>query len=276
MCLASLDYNRPMARVELPQSRLRARRKRMRARLALVSLGGLVLLLAAVVGLSYLPFLQVRGVEVSGQKTLATSTIAGYIEGQIAGSYLLIIPKRNIFIYPKRAIADGLLKRFPELRAADVHAANFHTIAADVVEREQKALWCQGEQCYLMDQTGVVYAPAGAQEGFVLYRGHTEGESLPRQYLTPDRFESLFALVDAVSQKVPDSPVETVAVDAQLDAEATLRSGFVLKFALGDAGGDVFERFVLALTSGPFLEHALGDFQYLDLRFGDKLYYKLK
>ena len=95
-------------------------------------------MLAIVVGLSYLPFLQVREVEVSGTKTLATSTIAAYIEGQIAGHYLLVLPKRNIFIYPKRAIADGLLKRFPELRAADVHAASFHAIAADVVEREQK------------------------------------------------------------------------------------------------------------------------------------------
>lgn len=267
-----------MARVDLPQSRLRARRKRMRKRLAAVCAGGLLVLLAIVVGLSHLPFLQVHAVEVSGTKTLATSTVAGYIEGQISGSYLFVIPKRNIFLYPKHAIADGLLKRFPELRAADVHAGNFHTIAADVVEREPKALWCQGAQCYLMDQDGAAYAyaPAGAQSGFVQYLGHTEGASLPHQYLTPETFESLFALVDAVSQKVPDSPVETVEVDAQKDAEATLSNGFVLKFALGDAGGDVFERFALALTSGPFAEHGLGDFQYLDLRFGDKLYYKLK
>jgi cell division septal protein FtsQ len=250
----------------------------MRRRLGAVSLGAIALLAAIVVGLSYLPFLQIRGVEVSGTKTLATSTIAGYIESQIAGAYLLVIPKRNIFIYPKRAIADGLLKRFPELRAADVHAKNFHTIAADVVEREPKALWCQGGSCYLMDQDGVVYAyaPADAQSSFVRYSGHTEGALLPRQYLTPEKFESLFALADAVSQKVPDSPVETVAVDSNNDAEATLSNGFVLKFALGDAGGDVFERFVLALASGPFAEHALGDFEYLDLRFGDKLYYKLK
>lgn len=265
-----------MSRVDLPQSRLRARRKRMRRRIAFVSLAALVLLAVIVVGLTHLPFLQVREVQVSGAKTLATNTIAGYIQEAIAGYYLLVIPRRNIFVYPKRAIADGLLRQFPELRAVDVHAQDFHTIAAEVVEREQKAFWCQGAQCYLMDQTGVVYAPAPAQKGFVAYRGQVQGESLPRQYLTPEQFESLFALVDAVSQKVPDSPVEEVVVDTELDAEATLSNGFVLKFALGDAGGDVFERFSLALTSGPFLENSLDAFEYLDLRFGDKLYYKLK
>lgn len=265
-----------MSRVDLPQSRLRARRKRMRTRLTIVSVAALVLLLVFVVGLTHLPFLQVREVQVLGQKTLASTTLASYIGEQIAGYYLFVVPKRNIFIYPKRAIADGLLLEFPELRAADVHAGNFHTIEAEVIEREPKALWCQGSQCYLMDQTGVVYGYAEGDDGFVSYRGPTEGDSLPRQYLSPEQFESLFALVDAVSQKLPESPVETVEVDTQLDAEATLSNGFVLRFALSDAGGDVFERFTLALTSSPFAGHSLSEFQYLDLRFGDKLYYKLK
>jgi len=49
-----------------------------------------------------------------------------------------------------------------------------------------------------------------------------------------------------------------------------------VRFAVADAAGDTFERFSLALGAGPFLEHPLSDFAYLDLRFGDKLYYKLK
>ena len=265
-----------MARVDLPQSSLRARRKRMRTRISIVSLAALVLFLVFVVGLTHMPFLQVRDVQVSGAVTLASTTVAGYIQEEISGFYLFVVPKRNIFIYPKRAIADGLLEKFPELRAADVHAGDFHTIEAEVVEREQKALWCQSMQCFLMDQSGVVYGYAEGDDGFVAYHGPTEGESLPRQYLTPDKFEALFALMDAVSQKLPDSPVVEVAVDAQMDAEATLLNGFVLKFALGDAGGDVFERFTLALTSEPFVQNTLDDFLYLDLRFGDKLYYKLK
>ena len=32
----------------------------------------------------------------------------------------------------------------------------------------------------------------------------------------------------------------------------------------------------LALEAEPFKGHALSDFEYLDLRFGDRLYYKLK
>ncbi len=265
-----------MARVELPQSKLRARRKRRRVRLAVVALGALALLLAIMVGLSYIPFLQIRNVAVSGTQTLATSTVANYVESYIAGRYLYVIPKRNIFLYPKDKIASGLLSSFPELRVADVHAGDFHTIEVEVVEREPKALWCANTDCYLMDQEGVVYAPAKSREGFVEYHGTTQGDRLPRQYLNANQFEALFSLVDALSQKVATSHITRVSIDNHADVEADFDNGFTLKFALGDASGDTFERFSVALTAGPFLGHTLSEFLYLDLRFGDKLYYKLK
>lgn len=260
----------------MPQSRLRARRKRRRARLALVSVGALFVLCLMLVGLSYIPFAQVRSVAVSGTQTLATTTVAHYVESQIAGRYLFVIPKRNIFLYPQDAIAEGLLLSFPELKVADVHAGDFHTIEVEVVEREPKALWCVSTDCYLMDQEGVVYARSQGVEGFVEYRGATQGQRLPRQYLNADQFEALFSLVDALSQKVATSRITTVSIDNHADVEAEFDNGFTLKFALGDASGDTFERFSVALGAGPFLEHALEEFLYLDLRFGDKLYYKLK
>jgi hypothetical protein len=34
------------------------------------------------------------------------------------------------------------LAQFPSLKAADVRAQNFHTIAVSLIEREPKALWC--------------------------------------------------------------------------------------------------------------------------------------
>jgi hypothetical protein len=53
-------------------------------------------------------------------------------------------------------------------------------------------------------------------------------------------------------------------------------NGFALLFSLDSAGADVYQRFVLALGADAFQGHTLGDFEYLDLRFGDKLYYKLR
>ena len=98
---------------------------------------------------------------------------------------------------------------------------------------------------------------------------------MPWQYLTPSTFRSLAALVAAVAKK-SNEPVQTVSVDDNKDVHMTFANGFVLLVSLNDDTGDTFERFSLALGAAPFTQHTLGDFQYLDLRFGDKLYYKLK
>ena len=65
-------------------------------------------------------------------------------------------------------------------------------------------------------------------------------------------------------------------VDSNGDVHIMFASGFTLLFPISADGGDVYQRFTLALQSDPFTSHKLSDFEYLDLRFGDKLYYKLK
>lgn len=267
-----------MARVELPESRLRLRKRRRRVRLALLLCALLAVLVAAVAGLSRLPALQVSEITISGAETISPGAIKALVEDHIAGYYLYALPKRNILLYPKKDIAAALLKTYPSLASADVHAGDFHTIVVNVVERAPRALWCQEARCYLMDENGVVYAeaPTFSSPVYLTYYGEASAGALPRQYLVATEFQALSALVDAVARLVPDATAVDVTVDSNRDAHVRFSSGFELRFVLDDQVGDVFERFTLALTAEPLLQHELSEFEYLDLRFGDKLYYKLR
>lgn len=267
-----------MARVELPASRLKARKRKRRLRVFAFIAGGCALLLGAAVALSHAPFLLVREVSLSGMETIASSTLRGKALQHLSGSYAFVFPKRNIFLYPKEAIREDLLRLYPALASVDVHAVDFQTIAVNVVERHPRALWCEGTRCYLMDENGTVYgdAPTFSEPIYISYSGAASGEGLPKQYLTPSEFQALSALVDAVASHLPEERVQGVSVDGARDVYARFASGFSIYFPLDDQGGDVFERFTLALKSEPLLGRPLSDFLYLDLRFGDKLYYKLK
>jgi hypothetical protein len=99
---------------------------------------------------------------------------------------------------------------------------------------------------------------------------------LPKQYLSAGDFAALSALVDAIVLKLSQEELAGVVVDQNQDVELHFGSGFMLRFALHDEGGDVFERFAIAFTADVVKAHPFADFEYLDLRFGDKLYYKLK
>ncbi len=234
-------------------------------------------MVSGVVGLTYLPALQITTVAVSGAQTLSSSTVEAFVRERLAGSYWWVLPKSNIFLYPKARISSDLLSAYPLLASADVHAADFHTVEVSLTERQPRALWCSGS-CYFLDESGVIYgeAPAFSEPVYTVYTSTTTGSTLPRQFLPPAGFQALASLVDAIVRKLPGETLVAVSVTADNDIHMSFADGFVIRFALGDQGGDTFERLGLALGAEPFVSHKLAEFEYLDLRFGDKLYYKLR
>jgi cell division septal protein FtsQ len=273
-----------MPRVELPQSKLRRRRRRRRVLLISGIVLMLVLLIAGVAWLLRTPFVRVGAIEVSGARSVATSSVEEYVRSQLLGTYLWIFPRNSIFLYPREGIREGLLLRYPELREADVHASNFHTVSVTLSERQPVALWCPSVgfsgPCSYMDESGIIYAPAPvfSEPVYVEYQGAATGTAQTglRQYLTQAQFQSLAALVVALDEAEADNPVRQVVVEKDGAARAYFQDDFLLIFSSLESGGDVFERFSLALQSAPFKGKKLSDFEYLDLRYGDKLYYKEK
>jgi len=238
-----------MARVELPPSKLKMRKRRRRLRLLLLagSLLAVVVLIAA--WLTHIPFIHIRTIEVVGAETISSSSVQALIKKELEGSYYLFFPKRNIFLYPKQEITELLRARYPVLSSAQVHANDFQTLGVVLVERTARALWCQDERCYFMDENGVLYgdAPQFSAPVYTRYRGALSKVSLPQQFLTPTDFQALTALVDAIVRKLPEEELSSVVVDKHRDVDMYFMSGFILRFALNEEGGDVYERFVLAL-----------------------------
>lgn len=267
-----------MARIDLPQSQSRTRKRRKRVWVVLAAVVALAALAGGLIALARAPFLQITAVTVSGARADASGAIEALARERLADYYLYIFPKNNVFLYPREGISEALARAYPQFKSVDVHATDFHTVSVAVVERQPAAEFCPAHGvCYLMDEDGVIYAPESTSTpSFVSYVADAAVRALPQQFLTPERFRSLAALVGALSQSEPGDLVRKVAVDDDGDVLVYFQNGFLLLFDLADESGDVFERFGLALKSDPFKGRTLGDFEYLDLRFGDKLYYKLK
>jgi hypothetical protein len=272
-----------VARVVHARSTFRQRRRR---RLLLIA-AAVIFFVLVVCTLCVLffnaPFLRITAVSATGGEVVPSSSIEEVVKHDIAGKYAYLFAKNNIFIYPKKGIEGHLLELFPTLKTAGVHAKDFHTIAVTVVERTPVALWCGATQgadgtCLLLDENGLAYANA-PQYGGAVYRtyfGALPAGPLPKQYLTPDEFRTLAALATAFEKKVAPDTLSAVAVDENSDVRLRFAGGYDILVALHDDTGQIFDRFSLALTSAPFASHTLADFEYVDMRFGDKVYYKLK
>ncbi len=267
--------------MELPESRIRARRRERRTRFFIL-LGILaILFIGSFIWMSWTPALRIETIVVEGAKTVLPGAVEAPVREELKGRRLLVLANDNIFLYPRSRIEQDLLARFPIFKDVELRAQDFRTIIVSVLEREPRALWCGASvespvPCLFIDEDGVAYgsAPQFSVPVYVEYYGRLSEHTLPN-FLNSEQFRSLSALVDALSQLDADDSVHQVQAD-ELNATAQYQSGFKLTFPLSHNSGDVFERFTLALESEPFKDKKLKDFEYLDLRFGDKLYYKLK
>jgi hypothetical protein len=269
----------------LPKSRLYIRRRRQRTIILSAIFIFVLLILVGIVSLLRAPFLRIKDVRVEGAESVSTSTIADLLKRKISGSYALLFPKDDLLFYPKKELASVLLTQYPQIRTATVRADLTGTLNVSVFERAPEALWCgEGESsnCFLMDSSGVVYKRSDSLSSVsVEYKGDLQdnGSKLPVQFLTPTTFESLEALskvLGAQAVKAGSGNLEFVSVESDSTVRVHFSSGFEILFTMTDDAGKVADHFLLALTAAPLQNVPLSNFQYLDLRFGNKIYYKTR
>jgi len=270
--------------VRIASSGIKQKRRKRLLIIAGIIFGILVVLFLLSLWFSNTAWLKIASVSVSGENVVPASSIEAVVTDNISGRYFGMFSRANIFFYPKDKIENDLHTLYPTLGDTNIHALDLHTLSVTVVERTPYALWCgngaatSSGGCVLLDEKGLAYAYAPEFSGHVyeMYIGALPEGPLPKQFLTPTSFHSLSALVETFSKKIAPDVIVKVVIDENNDVHLVSSGGYEIKFSLADETGAVFQRFTLTLTADPFTTHPLSDFEYIDLRFGDKVYYKLK
>lgn len=265
----------------LPPSKLRERRRQART-WRFAALGALAaLLLGGAISFFHISAFAVRDVRIAGAATVPASDIERAVREELDGSYLFVLPKRNAFLYSDARVAARLARDFPKLTDIDVSLENFHTIAVSVKERTPSALFC-GESiseppapCLFMDADGIAYeaAPDFSDNAYVRFYG---GDALVPggRFLTREAYRPLSALAQAMADE-GFSPAE-IEVDAYGDVLLTDVSGASVRFTIRQKPEDVLKALTAARASDALSGKSLEEIEYIDLRFGKRLYYKVR
>lgn len=266
-----------------PESRpapLRVRRRR--ARLAVVAL--VVVACGAVAYgvhyVSYLPRLNVGLINVIGAEALDASLVQSYVESQLHDGTNRFLSRGNIFLYPKAAIEKGITASFPRVKAAALSREGFsQTLNVQIQERKALAKWCAAaDDCYAMDESGYVFAKESASSTTVFSEPYTfTGEMAEQpigQTFIPGHMPGLLVLLRTIQQQAGFLPAGITVEDAQ-DITIHFAQGFDLKASFGQDAAALARNLQLVLSSQA-LQGKQDLLEYIDLRFGNRVYYKLK
>lgn len=262
------------------QSPLRARRRR--ARLALL---GSILLIGAVIvyGIhlaSYSRYFTIGTITVAGVEKIAPDIISSYVESALSDGSFHFFSRRNIFLYPKDVIEMGIAESFPRVRSARLSRPEVFSreLIVTIEEREPYALWCATDaDCYAMDDTGFVFTTAATStnqdfETQYIFSGGVSGGPIGSEFV-PGQLPSVLALLRILQQQTNLIPVR-IDVQADQDFHVSVTQGFYIKASFGQEPEAIAQNLGLVLASDA-LRDRLAEIEYVDLRFGNRVYYKM-
>ena len=258
----------------------------------------IILILFFVVGfLSYISHrsqIRISKVEFSGQVLVNQSDVKEKTFDFLNGSYLWLFPKNNVFLYPNKDLKKYLTNQFKRIETINIHLKDFRTLSIEITERKLFALWCDNatrqsqtsivedgsitEQCYFMDNTGTIFAeaPNFSGDAYFKYYGLVSSDNpIGKEYLASStEFTDIAKFVDTV-RDLSLKPLYIIGKDNG-QFVITLFSLGEIYFDTKEPMSKVGENLKALMRTPAFANLNNISIDYIDLRFGNKLYYKLK
>lgn len=237
--------------------------------------------------LSQLKEFRISKLSFSGNKNVATEAMAALLLQDISGSYWHLFPKQNVFLVRTNDLEKKLIAEFPRLKRVMINRTSFTALSVLVEERDPYAFWCSDTNtCYFLDKNGFIFAPAAQfskNSTFVRYVGG-EADSLHpigSQFISEDAFAAAQTLIDELKRRLHLRATQVTREDEHFSI-AVAPNGSLSTFSILVTATSSYEQALLdfetIIESADFKEAvpSLSSLDYIDLRFGNKVFYTTK
>jgi len=240
----------------------------------LLVIAGVLLLLTAIWYGTRLQSLTLSNVEVYGGQTISHENVSNLALEQLQGEYIGFIPRAFAWLYPEKQITAAL-STIERIHTIEVDRTNGSTLHVTFEEYLPGALWCNtllAVECVFVDEKGFAYAPSPNLAGGSLLRFiHTsQTPKIDTQLTSPEDFQLLNQLTDRLVEN--GWFVSHIEIDKERDAFLHIVGGGEFKVTLTQEPIVTVNNLNVVLTSEDFTDVRPGNFQYIDLRFGNKVF----
>lgn len=271
--------------------RSRLKQERIKKRF-LHGVGAVSALVLIVAGLSFASFgnaLSLKELHIEGNNLIAAEALEARSWQFTAGAYFGLFSKQNIFLFPAGDLENLLFFEFPRAEEVSVKRNIFtRAVQIKVAERVPYALWCKvttlpsedseegllvRERCFLADRLGFLFDEGTGQETLIkIYNGikHPDGAMLRKQ-ITPTYFRDVVSLLSGLQALNLDITSVTFRED---EAEVIVAPGWKLLITFAKDVSAVPLNLATILDENE-LGSKLNQLEYVDLRFDDRVYYRL-
>ncbi len=216
--------------------------------------------------------LQIVDVQVHGGFTIPHSHVRTVVQQELQGTYVKLVPKTFTWFYPKTSIQKRL-EKIPRLKQSEMTLEGQELVVV-FDEYQPQSLFCnEDQQCFFVDHTGFAFAKAPSLTGsaFIRYTEKGKQVGVKTQAVEPDFMDETQAFSEKLAAEL-DLYVTHIQILDALDVLYTVSGGGTIKVSQRMSLNDTYNNLQTLLQSEAFMHLESGAFQYIDLRFGDKLF----
>lgn len=253
--------------------------------------GGIAL--SALVYVPHIPQLQIEVIEVEGMDAKTALEIQAFAADTLAGTVGGVVPRRMFFAVGSTRLAERIGREFPKLKEVQVRKRFPDSLTIQASERELFAILCNDKErdtlsastpsastlvkCAYLDADGIAYSAAPVFAGRLILKIRTDFEKITigREVFAPALIEKFRFITSALASKMGIA-VEWFELSERVPSEFRVATadGLSLFFRVEDEYENAFR------VLGRVLQDEIGDrreeVDYIDLRFGNKVFYKMK
>ncbi len=268
--------------------------------------GGFLFVIILLIGLSsYLSHrieVRIKGVELSGGVLVTQDDVEDTSLKYLEGSYFWLYPKNNVFWYPHDELEQYLKETFRRIDTISIERNGLQTLVVKIKERKPFALWCdrynspvvassteefldtkkQKEDCYFIDQNSTIFAKAPTFSGDAYFKYYGLISSTTESSLIGGEFMAStteFTDISTFVLKAKELKIKPLYIEAKENGEFSMfiAGGGEIYFDTREPLSIVGQN-LEALLRTPAFASSTGNLpiEHIDLRYGNKLFYKLK
>ena len=220
-------------------------------------------------------FLTITDVTVEGGETIPHDVVEKIVRSTLAGTYLGIIPRQFAWWYPQAEITSNI-SQISRMKNPVVDREGGRTLAVRFSEYEPYALWCSDRtfgECVFIDSTGYAFGQAPKLSGGAFLRYRTLGKDMKvgTSMAEPSELKTMETFVSLVESNLPFA-ITQIETDTAGDVFYIVSGGGEFKATLKDDAQKVFDNLRTIVGAKEFSDLRPGTFQYIDLRFGNKVF----
>lgn len=255
----------------------------------------ILIFIGLIVGFFYLPQFRIKEISIKSNDNDAVGQqqLVREVKNAIAGKFFGIFPADNFFILPKGKIIANILNKSLLFKNVSIDKIFPQKISIDIETRKPEALWCLDKMatstnladpalrsfseggCAFVDDDGFIFKLAPDFSGPIFLKFFDERPAAPeigKNMLLTDQFKNLIIFKNLLAGR--DINIQKINLKEDGIFELYASEGWYLILSEKNEPTPSLNNLELILDGT--IKDQRPNLEYIDLRFGNKVFYKLK